>query len=107
MHSSVETEKQWNDEFKCQLYFSHGNNNSCGVLTGFYGNIIVVNEMKTPIHSTKIFLDQNDTVSNQSKWEFLKYEIRKKRYQYGEKSTKLFYGSNVNVKAKIISLQCS
>ena len=39
MHSSVETEKQWNDEFKGQLYFSHGKTNSCGVLTGFYGNI--------------------------------------------------------------------
>ena len=39
MHSSVETEKQWNDGFKGQLYFSHGKTNSCGVLTGFYGNI--------------------------------------------------------------------
>ena len=39
MHSSVETETQWNDEFKGQLYFSHGKTNSCGVLTGFYGNI--------------------------------------------------------------------
>ena len=38
-HSFVETEKQWNDEFKGQLYFSHGKTNSCGVLTGFYGNI--------------------------------------------------------------------
>ena len=41
-HSSVETEKQWNDEFKDQLYFSHGKTNSCGVLTGFYGNTNVV-----------------------------------------------------------------
>ena len=41
-HSSVETEKQWNDEFKGQLYFSHGKTNSCGVLTGFYGNTNVV-----------------------------------------------------------------
>ena len=23
-HSSIDTEKQWNDEFKGQLYFSHG-----------------------------------------------------------------------------------
>ena len=29
-----------------------------------------VDEMKTFIHNTKIFLDQNDTFSNQSKWEF-------------------------------------
>ena len=34
--------------------------------------------MKTFIHNTKIFLDQNDTLSNQSKMEFLKYEIRKR-----------------------------
>ena len=38
-HSSVDTEKQQNDEFKGQLYFSHGKTNSCGVLTRFYGNI--------------------------------------------------------------------
>ena len=36
-----------------------------------------VDEMKTFIHNTKIFLDQNDSFSNQSEWEFLKYEIRK------------------------------
>ena len=41
-HSSVETEKQWNDKFKGQLYFSHVKTNSCCVLTGFYGNINVV-----------------------------------------------------------------
>ena len=40
--SSVETGKQLNDEFKGQLYFSHGKTNSRGVLTGFYGNINVV-----------------------------------------------------------------
>ena len=42
MHSSVEMEKQWSDDFQGQLYFSHGKTNSCGVLTGFYGNINVV-----------------------------------------------------------------
>ena len=41
-YSSVETEKQWNDEFKGQLYFSHDKTNSCGTLTRFYGNINVV-----------------------------------------------------------------
>ena len=34
--------------------------------------------MKTFIHNTKIFLDQNDTFFNQSKWEFLKYEMCKR-----------------------------
>ena len=38
-HSSVETGKQWNGEFKGQLNFSHGTTNSCVVLTEFYGNI--------------------------------------------------------------------
>ena len=33
--------------------------------------------MKAFIHNTKIFLDQNDTFSDQSKWEFSKYEIVK------------------------------
>ena len=47
-HSSVETEKLWNDEFKDQLYFSHGKTNSCGVLTEFYGNINVV--LKTQLN---------------------------------------------------------
>ena len=36
-HSSVETEKQWNDEFKGQLYFYHRKTN-----TGFYGKINAV-----------------------------------------------------------------
>ena len=41
-HSPVEIEKQWNDEFKGQLYFSHVKTNSCDTITGFYGNINVV-----------------------------------------------------------------
>ena len=41
-HSSVETEKQWNDELKGQLYFFHGKTNPCVALTGFYGNINIV-----------------------------------------------------------------
>ena len=38
-HSSIETEKKWNDEFNGQLFFSHGKTNSCGVVIAFYGNI--------------------------------------------------------------------
>ena len=41
-HSSVDTEKQQNDKFKGQLYFTHGKTNSYGVLIAFYGNINVV-----------------------------------------------------------------
>ena len=45
-HSSIDTEKQWNDEFKGQLYFSHGKTISCSVLIAFYANInaVVKNE---------------------------------------------------------------
>ena len=57
-HSSVETEKQWNDEFKGQLYFSHGNINSCGVLTGFYGNINVVIEKQLNDKNRRILILQ-------------------------------------------------
>ena len=45
-HYSVETEKQWNDKFKGQLYFSLGKTNSCG-LTGFYGNINVATKKQS------------------------------------------------------------
>ena len=41
-HSSIDTEKQWNDEFKGQLYFSHGKTISCSVLIAFYANINAV-----------------------------------------------------------------
>ena len=36
-HSSVKDEKIWNDEFKGQLFFSHGKTNSCGVAIGLVG----------------------------------------------------------------------
>ena len=42
-------------------------------------NNAFVEEMKNFIRNTKLFLEQNDSFSNQSKWEFLKYEIRKKK----------------------------
>ena len=38
-HYSKVTEKIWNDLFNCDLFFSQGKINSCGVLVGFYGNI--------------------------------------------------------------------
>ena len=34
-HSSNDTEKQCNEEFRGQLYFSHGKTNLCGVLITF------------------------------------------------------------------------
>ena len=39
IHSSVETEKKWIDNFKDKIYYSHGKTNSCGVLIAFYSNL--------------------------------------------------------------------
>ena len=36
------------------------------------------------IHDTKIFLDQNDTFTDQSKWEFLKYETCKRSIAFSK-----------------------
>ena len=55
-HSSVETDKQWNTEFKCQLWFSHGNTNSTGALTWFYGNINIVNKNQLNDEIGRIFI---------------------------------------------------
>ena len=37
-HSGLNVEKKWADEFKGQLFFSHGKTNSCGVAIGYIGN---------------------------------------------------------------------
>ena len=37
-HSSIDAEKNWQDEFKGPLFFAHGKKNSCGVAIGFCGN---------------------------------------------------------------------
>ena len=37
-HSCTGDEKQWSDEFKGHLYFSHGKTNSCGVAIGYCGS---------------------------------------------------------------------
>ena len=36
-HSSSKEEIKWNDEFKWELFFSHGKTNSCGVPVGYTG----------------------------------------------------------------------
>ena len=38
-HSSVETEKKWTDDFKENIYYSHGKTNLCRVLIAIYGNL--------------------------------------------------------------------
>ena len=37
-HSSIEDEKQWSDNFKGNIFYSHGTTNSCGVAIAFFGS---------------------------------------------------------------------
>ena len=37
-HSSINDEKNWCDEFKRKLSFSHGKTNFCGVAIGYFGS---------------------------------------------------------------------
>ena len=37
-HSSIEDEKQWSDNFKGNIFYSHGTTNSCGVAIAFLGS---------------------------------------------------------------------
>ena len=38
-HSSIEDEKQWNDNVKGKIFYSHGTTNSCGVaIIAFLGS---------------------------------------------------------------------
>ena len=53
--------------------------------TGFwiFNNSLISNndfveEINFFVHNAKLFLEQNISFSNQSKWEFFKYETRKK-----------------------------
>lgn len=55
-HSSIDTEKQWNDEFKGQIYFSHGKTNSCDVLAAFYGNMNAVAKSKMNDENGRILI---------------------------------------------------
>ena len=46
-HSSHDTVINWRDDFKGELFFSHGTTNSCGVMIGYLGsNKIKVNKIK-------------------------------------------------------------
>ena len=36
--SSVEDEKQWSDDFKGKIFYSHGTTNTCGVAIAFLGS---------------------------------------------------------------------
>ena len=47
-HSSHDTVINWRDDFKGELFFSHGTTNSCGVIIGYLGSKkIKVNRIKS------------------------------------------------------------
>ena len=61
--------------------------------------------MKTFIHNTKIFLSQNDTLSNESKWEFLKYEIHKRSIAFSKALVKKSEKEHALLLSKITKLE--
>ena len=61
--------------------------------------------MKSFIRNTKTFLDQNDTFSNQSKWEFLKYETRKTSIAFSKALAKRSEKEHALLLSKITKLE--
>ena len=55
-HSSIDAEKQWDEEFNGQLYFFHGKTSSCGVVIAFYDNRNVVVKNKCNDDSERILI---------------------------------------------------
>ena len=57
-HSSHDTVINWRDDFKVELFFSHGTTNSCGVMIGYLGsNKIKVNKIKNDNQDRIIIVD--------------------------------------------------
>ena len=61
--------------------------------------------MKTFIHNTKSFLDQNDKFSNQTKWERLKYEICKRSIAFSKALAKKSKKEHALLLSKITKLE--
>ena len=61
--------------------------------------------MKTFIHNTKIFLSQNDILSNESKWEFLKYEKHKRSIAFSKALVKKSEKEHALLLSKITKLE--
>ena len=55
-HSSINDEKNWCDEFKGELIFSHGKTNSCGVAIGYFGSQQFTIESKKTDHGGRILV---------------------------------------------------
>ena len=61
--------------------------------------------MKNFIGNTKLLLEQNDSFSNQGKWEFLKYEIRKKCVLFSKLLAQKFQNRHAEIMCKITELE--
>ena len=61
--------------------------------------------MKFFVHNTKLFLEQNISFSKQNKWEFLKYEIRKKCGSFSKVLAQTFREQHADLQCKIIKLE--
>ena len=56
-HSSLKGETRWNDEFKRQMFFSHGTTSPCGVALGYFATkSFKVEDMKSD-KSDRFLLD--------------------------------------------------
>ena len=64
-----------------------------------------VYEIKTFFQNSKIFLDKNDTFFNQSKWEFLKYKIRRRSIAFSKALAKKSKKEHVLLLSKITKLE--
>ena len=57
-HSSHDTVINWRDDFKGELFFSHGTTSSCGVIIGYLGsNKIKVNRIKNDNQEIILIVD--------------------------------------------------
>ena len=58
IHSSHDTVINWRDDFKGELFFSHGTTNLCGVVIGYLGsNKIKVNRIKNDNQGRILIVD--------------------------------------------------
>ena len=65
MHSCINDEIKWTDEFNDVLFFSNGKTNLCGVAIGFYGSKTIEQINKISDKSGRILLTEaiiDDTV---------------------------------------------
>ena len=61
--------------------------------------------MKNFSRNTELFIEQNDSFSNQSKWEFLKYEICKKIVSFSKRLARKSRNRHAELMCKITELE--